>query len=265
MHRQHQTWCRLRQSTLWRSQWIFDVPQQLALLKCGPETWHLKNNISIAKGLGGHSFNGLDMLFSDYRGRPPKKADGPCKSLGRQSILIRFSMIWIAMAIIWLKLRFSIHFHGDSHAHCFPQWIGLRENRKPWIFPWNMVFSCKISLKPIHWFPDSRKLGNNNPKFDDLESLDPFSVAQCHVVHPQVTIQSIQNSVVSSTSPVMVYGSQGFPHYPLVIQHSYWKSPLLIGKSTRTGPFSIVMSNDQRVYSITPPLLTKLLTIINHY
>jgi hypothetical protein len=33
-------------------------------------------------------------------------------------------------------------------------------------------------------------------------------VAQCHVVHPQVTIQSIQNSVVSSTSPVMVYGSQ---------------------------------------------------------
>jgi hypothetical protein len=50
----------------------------------------------------------------------------------------------------------------------------LRENRKPWIFPWNMVFSCKISLKPIHWFPDSRKLGNNNPKFDDLESLDPF-------------------------------------------------------------------------------------------
>ena len=41
---------------------------------------------------------------------------------------------------------------------------------------------------------------------------------QCHVDHPQVTIQ---NLVVSLTSPVMVYGSQGFPHYPLVIQHSY--------------------------------------------
>ena len=47
------------------------------------------------------------------------------------------------------------------------------------------------------------------------------NVAQCHVDHvdhPQITIQ---NSVVSSTSPVMVDGSQGFPHYPLVIQHSY--------------------------------------------
>ena len=36
--------------------------------------------------------------------------------------------------------------------------------------------------------------------------------------------------------------------YPLVIQHSYGKSPLLMGKSTiSTGPFSIAMLNYQRV------------------
>ena len=32
------------------------------------------------------------------------------------------------------------------------QWLGLRENRnrKPWIFPWNMGFSCNSSLKPMN-------------------------------------------------------------------------------------------------------------------
>ena len=36
--------------------------------------------------------------------------------------------------------------------------------------------------------------------------------------------------------------------YPLVNQHSYGKSPLLIGKSIITGPFSIAMLNYQRVW-----------------
>ena len=35
--------------------------------------------------------------------------------------------------------------------------------------------------------------------------------------------------------------------YPLVISHSYGKSPFLIGKSTLNGPFSIAMLNDQMV------------------
>ena len=37
--------------------------------------------------------------------------------------------------------------------------------------------------------------------------------------------------------------------YPLVIQHNYGKSPFLIGKSTKNGPFSIAMLVHQRVTS----------------
>ena len=51
---------------------------------------------------------------------------------------------------------FPWFFHGFSTKICpMIQWIGLRENLqetidflKIWGFPW---FSCKFSLKPIHW------------------------------------------------------------------------------------------------------------------
>ena len=50
------------------------------------------------------------------------------------------------------------HTYVTSHGafvHVF-QWIGFREhlNRKPKIFPLNMGFPCKISLKPIQWVLD---------------------------------------------------------------------------------------------------------------
>ena len=35
--------------------------------------------------------------------------------------------------------------------------------------------------------------------------------------------------------------------YPVVIQHSYGKSPLVMGESTINGPFSIAMLNYQSV------------------
>ena len=30
-------------------------------------------------------------------------------------------------------------------------WTQGKIYRKPWIFPWNMGYSCNFSLKPIHW------------------------------------------------------------------------------------------------------------------
>ena len=45
-----------------------------------------------------------------------------------------------------------------------------------------------------------------------------------------------------------------WPHkfYPLVNQHSYGKSPFLIGKPSINGPFSMAMLNNQRVF-LEPP------------
>jgi hypothetical protein len=45
------------------------------------------------------------------------------------------------------------------------RWIGLREtlNRKPSIFSWNMGFSCKFSLKPIHWTREWLYIGTAHP------------------------------------------------------------------------------------------------------
>ena len=46
-----------------------------------------------------------------------------------------------------MELRSAMAFSAICH------WIGLRENlnRKPSIFQLNKGFSCKFSLKPIHW------------------------------------------------------------------------------------------------------------------
>ena len=50
------------------------------------------------------------------------------------------------------------------------QWIGLREiYRKPSIFPLNMGFSCKFSLKPIHW--------------DDVNLMTPVMVGRLGFPH----------------------------------------------------------------------------------
>ena len=49
------------------------------------------------------------------------------------------------------------------------------------------------------------------------------------------------------------HGNETITHlYPLVNKDSYGKSPLLIGKSIITGPFSIAMLHDQMVVDPSP-------------
>ena len=49
----------------------------------------------------------------------------------------------------------TLHHLGDvrSRPDSSMDWFCWENlNRKPWNFPSNIVFSCKISLKPIHWY-----------------------------------------------------------------------------------------------------------------
>ena len=71
----------------------------------------------------------------------------------------------------------------------------------------------------------------------------------CATRNYNITTQKLCCSIMDT-----VYGNQiyhtSMTHYPLVIQHSYETSPLLIGKSTISGPFSTAMLNYQRVQTI---------------
>ena len=74
-------------------------------------------------------------------------------------ILCWFEVGWIDHEVwssIWVEDSTSPH--ADHGGSCFwlvlyIQWFGLRENLQETIdFPLNMRFSCKLSLKPIHWY-----------------------------------------------------------------------------------------------------------------
>ena len=54
------------------------------------------------------------------------------------------------------------------------QWIGWRENRKPWIYPWNIVLSCKSALQPIQFY--ERLLVCNNYAMSSLIENCPLFV-----------------------------------------------------------------------------------------
>ena len=73
-------------------------------------------------------------------------------------------------------------------------------------------------------------------------------------------------SAESWTHPIPKFPNDG--NYPLVKQHKHSKSPLLIGRSTITGPFSIAMLNYQRVIPINESpflLLRSLITTIKSH
>ena len=54
------------------------------------------------------------------------------------------------------------------------QWIGLRENlQETMVFPLNMVFSCKFSLKPIHWMIVGASHGSYDGPYFGYQGLDP--------------------------------------------------------------------------------------------
>ena len=71
-------------------------------------------------------------------------------------------------------------------------------------------------------------------------------ILDCDVQNPFNKMEPLPTSVLNCLFTYLVkeMGRQGLSErirYPLVIQHSYGKSPFLLGKSTVNGPFSIVM------------------------
>ena len=54
------------------------------------------------------------------------------------------------------------------------QWTDWSENRKPWIYPWNIVFSCKSALQPIQVY--ERLLVCNNYAMSSLIENCPLCV-----------------------------------------------------------------------------------------